>query len=51
METLLLTCARAQLLIGRVTHRPDLSLQQKTDIVWEVKQVTQKGCFQDAKAD
>jgi hypothetical protein len=51
METLLLTCARAQLIIGRVMYRPDLSLQQKNDIVLEVKQATRKGCFMDAKAD
>jgi len=51
MEALFLTCLQAQFIIGRVTTHPELNLQQKNDIIWEVKQVTKKGCFQDAKAD
>jgi len=51
METLFLTCLQAQLLIGRVNKHPELSSQQKNDIVWEIKQVAKKGCIIDAKAD
>jgi hypothetical protein len=51
MEALLLTCLQAQFIMGRVTTNPDLSLQQKNDIVWEIKQITRKECKIDAKAD
>jgi hypothetical protein len=51
METLFLTCLQAQFIIGRVNTHPELTIQQKNDIVWEIKQVTKKGCFIDAKAD
>jgi hypothetical protein len=51
METLFLTCLQAYFIISRVNSQPELSLQQKNDIVWEIKQVTKKGCFIDAKAD
>ena len=51
METLFLTCLQAYFIIIRVNSHPELSLQQKNDIVWEIKQVTKKGCFIDAKAD
>jgi len=51
METLFLTCLQAQFIIARVNNHPELSLQQRNDIVWEIKQVTKKGCFVDAKAD
>jgi hypothetical protein len=51
METLFLTCLQAYFIISRVNSHPELSLQQKNDIVWEIKQVTKKGCFIDAKAD
>jgi hypothetical protein len=51
MEALLLTCLQAQFIIGRVMTHPELSLQQKNDIVWEVKQMTRKECKIDAKAD
>ena len=51
MEALFLTCLQAQFIIGRVNNHPELSLQQKNDIVWEIKQITRKGCFIDAKAD
>jgi len=51
METLFLTCVQANFLIGRVLIHPELSYQQRNDIVWEIKQVTKKGCFIDAKAD
>ncbi len=51
MEALFLTCLQAQFIIGRVITHPELNSQQKNDIVWEIKQITKKGCFQDAKAD
>jgi hypothetical protein len=51
MEALLLTCLQAQFVMARVLTHPELSLQQKNDIVWEIKQFTKKDCFVDAKAD
>ena len=51
MEALLLTCLQAQFIIGRVVTNPELSSQQKNDIIWEVKQMTRKECRIDAKAD
>jgi hypothetical protein len=51
MEALFLTCLQAQFIIGRVNNHLQLTLQQKNDIVWEIKQITRKGCFIDAKAD
>jgi hypothetical protein len=51
MEALFLTCLQAQFIMGRVNTHHSLSSQQKNDIVWEIKQVTRKGCFLDAKAD
>ena len=51
MEQLFLTCLQAQLLISRVNASQVVTTQQKNDLVWEVKQVTKKGCFIDAKAD
>jgi hypothetical protein len=51
MEALFLTCLQAQFLIGKVNINQTLTSQQKNDIVWEIKQVTRKGCFVDAKAD
>ena len=51
MEALFLTCLQAQFIIGRVMTHPELNVQQRNDIVWEIKQVTKKSCFQDAKAD
>ena len=29
----------------------DLTLKQKNDLIWEVKQLTPKKCILDAKAD
>ena len=51
MEALFLTCLQAQFIIGRVVTHPELNDRQRNDIIWEIKQVTKKGCFQDAKAD
>ena len=51
MEALFLTCLQAQFIIGRVVTHPELNDRQRNEIIWEVKQVTKKGCFIDAKAD
>jgi hypothetical protein len=51
MEALFLTCIQANFIISRVIKHPELTLHQKNDIVWELKQITKKGCFIDAKAD
>jgi len=51
MEAFFLTCLQANFIIGKVNTHPKLDIQQKNDIVWEIRQVTKKGCFQDAKAD
>ena len=50
METLLLTCIQAQLIVGRVNKQP-ITLQQKNDLIWEVKQISPKECKIDAKGD
>jgi hypothetical protein len=50
METLLLTCLQAQLIVGRV-NKQSITPQQKNDLIWEVKQITPKECKIDAKAD
>jgi len=51
MEALFLTCLQANFIIGRVSTHPKLEHSQRNEIIWEIKQVTKKGCFQDAKAD
>jgi hypothetical protein len=51
MEQLFLTCLQAQLMISRINDNQVVTAQQKNDLVWEVKQVTKKGCLIDAKAD
>jgi hypothetical protein len=51
MEALFLTCLQAQFLIGRVNTNQAIISQQKNNIIWEIKQITKKGCFIDAKAD
>jgi len=51
MEQLFLTCLQAQLMIGKVNTNKLIDAQQKNDLIWEIKQVTKKGCFVDAKAD
>jgi hypothetical protein len=48
METLLLTCLQTQLLVSRIQNHPQLSLQIKNDLIWELKQVTEKKCDIDA---
>jgi hypothetical protein len=51
MEQFLLTCLQAQLLIGRLNTNEVVTDQQKDAIVWELRQVTEKSCFVDAKDD
>ena len=51
METLLLTCLQAQFMIARVNSHSNLTPKIRNDIIWEIKQVTKKECFIDAKAD
>jgi len=50
METLILTCLQAQLIAGRV-NKQYISLQQKNDLIWELKQIAPKECKIDAKVD
>jgi len=50
MEALILTCLQAQLIAGRV-NKQYISLQQKNDLIWELKQVSPKECKIDAKVD
>ena len=51
MEAFLLTCLQAQFLISRINANDLISDQVRNDLVWEVKQVTEKKCQVDAKAD
>jgi hypothetical protein len=51
MEQLFLTCLQAQLMISKINVNQKINAQQKNDLVYEVKQVTKKSCFIDAKAD
>ena len=50
METLLLNCLQAQLVIGRVMEA-NLSPQIRNELIWEIKQITPKECKIDATAD
>jgi len=51
MEAFLLTCLQAQFLVSRINANDFISDQVRNDLVWEVKQVTEKKCQVDAKAD
>jgi len=51
MEQFFLSCLQAQLLIGKINSNRTLTNLEKNDLVWEIKQVTRKSCFKDAKAD
>lgn len=48
MEALLLTCLQAQLLVSRIQNHAQLSPQIRNDLIWELKQVTEKKCDIDA---
>lgn len=50
METLILSCLQAQLIVGRV-HKQILTQQQKNELIWELKQIIPKECKIDAKVD
>ena len=50
METLLLTCIQAQLMVG-IVYSVDIPKQAKNDLIWEIKQIAPKECKVDAKAD
>ena len=50
MEAVILTCLQAQLMVGRI-YKVDIPKQAKNDLIWEIKQVSPKTCFIDAKAD
>jgi len=50
METLILTCLQAQLIAGRV-QKQDIPKQSKSELIWELKQISPKSCPIDAKAD
>jgi cobalamin biosynthesis protein CbiG len=51
MEVLLLTCLQANLAVKRVYALETLTDLQKEEIVFEIKKVSKKKCFIDAKAD
>jgi hypothetical protein len=50
METLLLSCLQAQLVIGRVI-KAYLSPQTRNDLIWEIRKIAPKECKIDATAD
>ena len=50
METLILSCLQAQLIVGRI-HKHELPKQAKNELIWELKQISPKECKIDAKAD
>jgi hypothetical protein len=50
METLLLNCLQAQLVIGRVME-VNLPPQIRNDLIWEIKKIAPKECKIDATAD
>jgi hypothetical protein len=52
MESLILTCLQAQLIVGRINAH-SLPKQIRNDLIWEVKQLSPKECKLpiDAKAD
>jgi hypothetical protein len=50
MEVLILTCLQAQMIVGNV-HKQNIPKQFKTDLIWEIKQVSPKECKIDAKVD
>ena len=44
VELIILTCLQAQILSGKVYSKESLSLKDKNDLVWEIKQVAPKDC-------
>jgi hypothetical protein len=51
MEALILSCLQAQLMWSRVKSHPQITVQAKNDLLYEIKQITPKKCNIDAKAD
>jgi hypothetical protein len=51
MESLILTCLQAQLIVSRMSYHPHLTLKARNDLIWEIKQISPKECKIDAKAD
>jgi len=43
MESIILTCLQAKLMVGRVLKQ-DIPSQAKNDIIWEIKQISPKEC-------
>lgn len=50
MESLILSCIQAQLIIGRI-NKQVIPKQIKNDLIWEVKQISPKECKIDVKID
>jgi indole-3-glycerol phosphate synthase len=50
METLLLNCLQAQLVIGRVME-VNMPPQTRNDLIWEIKKISPSECKIDATAD
>lgn len=48
METLLLNCLQATIIASRIKIHPQLSPEIKNELLWELKQGTQKKCNIDA---
>jgi hypothetical protein len=42
MESLLLTCLQTQLLVSRIQNHPQLSPKIRNELIWELKQATEK---------
>ena len=52
VEALLLSCLQAQIIINRINIAPNLSPQNKSELIVEVKQFSRKECkFNDRKAE
>jgi len=50
METFLLTCLQAKLILGRVV-KSEMPSQTRNDLIWEIKNAAPKECKIDATAD
>jgi len=50
METLLLSCLQAKLILGRVV-KANMPPQTRNDLIWEIKKITPNECKIDAPAD
>lgn len=50
METLILNCLQAQLIVSRINSYT-LPKQTRNDLIWEVKQISPKECRIDIKSE